>query len=268
MERLWATVKDTKRREGITIAEQGKTLSKSVLVALSNNDNNNRELVIPGSKDNVASVVDGAHDDLEPPKREASEPVLAPTDATSSRQLRIEELESQLKTIEDNRESRRKESEVLLLRHKLLNLAIERADRKGECGWDQRLCFGDEEWREFGEGVLESYDAPVASESTRMDVDGEETEEAEWWCRGKKKCERHAGWQKIRERELYNEKEEEAETHQMLDRKEQDIRSRINELKNPGSSAIKLDSVTEVKAVVNGDGSVKGPSKKKKKSGK
>ena len=44
---------------------------------------------------------------------------------------------------------------------------------------------------EFGAEVLQSYESPKdeAGGGDAIQVDGT----GEWWCRGKKKCERHAG---------------------------------------------------------------------------
>jgi COMPASS component SPP1 len=73
-------------------------------------------------------------------------------------------------------------------RLRLLARANERADIVGQCGWDQRLCYGDEECVEFGAGVLESYD---------MHAEGDEAQVEEfgvWWCAESRKCPRHAGY--------------------------------------------------------------------------
>jgi COMPASS component SPP1 len=85
------------------------------------------------------------------------------------------------------REELRKGMEVITLRERLLELAMARAENFSMCGWDQRLCFGDEEWTQYGEGVLESYEH--ASDS--MQVDGHE--QGQWWCSGEKECQRHKG---------------------------------------------------------------------------
>ena len=93
-------------------------------------------------------------------------------------------------------EELKQEHDVISWRQKVLELAAARADRVDECGWDQRLIFDEEEYLEFGDGVLESYEerSPqlngAAEES--MQVDGA-CGHGEWWCRGKKKCQRHAG---------------------------------------------------------------------------
>ena len=82
--------------------------------------------------------------------------------------------------------------EVVLWREKLLELATARATAAEQCGWDQRLCFGDEDYAEFGPGVLESYeDEEETKAGDAMQVDA--PEEQVWWCQGKKKCDRHSG---------------------------------------------------------------------------
>lgn len=89
------------------------------------------------------------------------------------------------------RENIKKGMEVVNWRERLLDLAKGRAVQVGLCGWDQRLCFGDEEWADFGAEVLESYEEHnPRCEEDEMEVDGEE---GEWWCPGEAMCERHAG---------------------------------------------------------------------------
>lgn len=90
-------------------------------------------------------------------------------------------LRPQLDQIVHVRDAMKEEMEIVLWRETLTQLASDRADGLDECGWDQRLCMDDEDYAEAGAAVLESY--------------GEDTqgEEEEWWCRGKKKCDRHSG---------------------------------------------------------------------------
>ena len=102
-------------------------------------------------------------------------------------------LEKLLDKISSRRDELRKELDVVLWREKLIELAAARAEQLDECGWDQRLCFGEEEYAEFGSSVLESYEEGEHSAGDAMHVDGASAEEVEWWCRGQKKCVRHAG---------------------------------------------------------------------------
>jgi COMPASS component SPP1 len=105
----------------------------------------------------------------------------------------LDRLRAQLDDVVRTRETLMREMEPIVWREKVSTLAIQRAEGVEECGWDQRLCFGDEDIAEFGSGVVESYEA----EAKAKDEAGEEAEteeaDAEWWCKGKKKCERHAG---------------------------------------------------------------------------
>lgn len=94
-----------------------------------------------------------------------------------------ERCNAELADISTERDRLKHEAEVIAWRERLAELAAKRAERVDECGWDQRLCFGDEEWADFGVGVLESYEEDGESEG----------QNGEWWCLGKKKCERHAG---------------------------------------------------------------------------
>jgi len=81
------------------------------------------------------------------------------------------------------RKETRDSMEIIAWREQLLQLASERAEQIDQCGWDQRLCFGEKEWQAYGAGVLESYDVK----------DENEDEDGEWWCSGQKSCKRHNG---------------------------------------------------------------------------
>jgi hypothetical protein len=111
----------------------------------------------------------------------------------------VERLNGQLDKVMQDREKLKKEMDLVLWRARLVELATERSERIDECAWDQRLCFGVEEYADFGTEVLASYEENTEKEEAKhegddaMQVDSTGAEEGEWWCRGKKKCERHAG---------------------------------------------------------------------------
>jgi hypothetical protein len=111
----------------------------------------------------------------------------------------VERLNGQLDKVMQDREKLKKEMDLVLWRARLVELATERSERVDECAWDQRLCFGVEEYADFGTEVLASYEENTEKEEAKhegddaMQVDSTGAEEGEWWCRGKKKCERHAG---------------------------------------------------------------------------
>ena len=175
---LWAAVKDAKRREGVVTPEPHRTIPRSILAALQNGTSS------PSAKAqaNISALE---------PAFESS-----PTRDEPANAKLVKTLEAQLESISRQRETSKKEMELIIWRERLLMLAAERANKVKECGWDQRMCFGDEEIMEFGESVLDSYEEPSATpkgdEENEMDVD-EQVGEGEWWCRGKQKCERHAG---------------------------------------------------------------------------
>jgi COMPASS component SPP1 len=98
----------------------------------------------------------------------------------------ISRLNELLSSIVSLREETKKGLDAITWREKLLELASERAEQLSECGWDQRLCFGDEECTEFGASVLETYEA---SKQDDPNIEGF----GAWWCPGKKACDRHAG---------------------------------------------------------------------------
>jgi len=163
------------------------------------------------------------------------------------------------------REELRKGMDIILWRERLLELAHERAVQLGQCGWDQRLCFGEDEWAEFGTGVLESYEE-VAKEGSQTD---DATESEEWWCLESEKCERHTGWQTIRAHDIAKEKEMKEEALFRLTTKEREIRKRIEDIVEPFNRSCIDPSAAPLKPskLVNGNakGKTNGDSKKGKK---
>ena len=106
----------------------------------------------------------------------------------------VERLNGKLDSVMQEREKVKKEMDVVLWRARIVELATERSEKFDQCAWDQRLCFGVEEYSDFGMEVLVSYEENAEKEGVdAMQVDTTGAEEGEWWCRGKKKCERHAG---------------------------------------------------------------------------
>ncbi|KAI6136673.1 hypothetical protein F5141DRAFT_42911 [Pisolithus sp. B1] len=105
----------------------------------------------------------------------------------------VGQLNSRLEEIVKQREMIKLDMDMVLWREKLVTLAAQRAGKVDECGWDQRLCFGKEEWTDFGAEVLDSYEEKTEHGNDAMHVDEISPDHGEWWCAGKKKCERHAG---------------------------------------------------------------------------
>ncbi|KAJ7038152.1 hypothetical protein C8F04DRAFT_1089730 [Mycena alexandri] len=149
--------------------------------------------------------------------------------------------------------------DIVLWRERLLELASERAEQVGQCGWDQRLCFGEDEWAEFGAGVLESYED---AREDGMQVDAEE-----WWCVEGEKCARHAGWQAIRGKDIAKEKEKKEEALYKLTTRERELRKRIEDIVEPFNRSKCLDPALQSSKLVNGNakGKTNGDAKKGKK---
>lgn len=173
-ESLWESVKHAEKREGVVIR-------------------------VNGAKDYTAECVIKTEDVKPSIADHVEEPKVClvtekwQVKATKSH-LELERLRDILHRVVKMREDIKKGVEVVLWREKLLELAAERAKSLCLCGWDQRLCFGDEEWAEFGVGVLESYESGgenLDEAGNSMQVDN--VEEGEWWCPGKAMCDRHAG---------------------------------------------------------------------------
>jgi COMPASS component SPP1 len=158
-DKLWESVKNAEKREGIVISADNGIFRK---------DENDADC-----------------------KHEVED--IKPRQTKAEREL--ERLTSLLDQVVRLREHIKKGMEVVVWRERLIALASERAEQVDQCGWDQRLCFGDDEWADFGAGVLESYeDVKTESNQGDMQVDGVSEELGEWWCPGKKMCDRHAGW--------------------------------------------------------------------------
>ena len=167
---LWASVKDTKQREGVVVKVQ----------VLGNPNEAFYEEKRPSAT--VGHLIQEAHEVQQPTK--------------SQRDRKIARLQAQLNKLSPKREEVKKDLEVIMWREKLLQLAIARADSlRNECGWDQRLCMDDEDYADYGRAVLESYEEGHGQPNgvDAMHVDGT-LEAGEWWCRGVKKCPRHAGY--------------------------------------------------------------------------
>ncbi|KAG5648027.1 hypothetical protein DXG03_007062 [Asterophora parasitica] len=185
-EKLWETVKDAEKREGVAVCAE----------------------------------------DPNPAKMDVDEPCKDEKEKEEQKKGKVEREVERLNVLLDGvvevREEIKKGMETVIWREKLLELATERAVQVGECGWDQRLCFGDEEWEEFGTGVLESYEEGKADE-----------DEGEWWCPGKKNCDRHSGWQTVRYKDVEKEKENKEDALSNLTTREREIRKRIEDILDP-----------------------------------
>lgn len=107
----------------------------------------------------------------------------------------LERLEVQINKISVRRDELKADEDIVVWRATVVDCAARRADRSGQCGWDGRLLWHDEEVRDFGAEVIESYERAESREDNdgEMVVDGTLYDEGEWWCTGKKKCDRHAG---------------------------------------------------------------------------
>ena len=168
-EKMWESVKEAEKREG-------------VVVCADEDDNRPAKMEVDVGVDGKGDGVPAADSKAKKGKVERE----------------TERLNAQLDRVVHLREQIKKEVEVALWRQRLLELASARAAKVDQCGWDQRLCFGDEEWVEFGAGVWEGYEESGRRDGAKedaMQVDGAPPpeDEGEWWCVGKKVCERHAG---------------------------------------------------------------------------
>jgi len=256
--RLWESVKDAEKREGIVV----------------------RAVAIATEVDGLTKSEDTIHASKTRPQSDV--PLLEVVKASQSRiERELARLHRQLEKLAQRRDQLKKDMEVVLWREKLVQLATARAETLDECGWDQRLCFGDEECAEFGAGVLESYEeqGQDANENgDTMQVDGANNEEGVWWCRGKKKCDRHAGWQKLRAAEVEFDKDAMETAILKVTTQEREIRKQIEDVMDPQARAaaatvpmsplqplngkLDLDDLGPPIVRMNGDAGKKGKKKK------
>lgn len=272
-ELLWDSVKAAERREGVVIwADAKDSLPKKEEEAKENG-------VYGSDAAKLESTSPTAARDIGPPQHKVTK-----------LEREVEQLNRVLDEVGRTREELRHGMDVVIWRERLLELATARAENLGLCGWDQRLCFGDAEWADFGAGVLESYED---GSGEGMQVDGA-GEEAEWWCPGKTQCDRHAGygglhirrfdeltllilrWQAVRSRDVCKEKEKKEEALLKITTKEREVRKRIEDIleahnrscnepltNNPKPlKSSKLSNGHNTKVKTNGDTTRKGKKRK------
>ncbi|PFH54515.1 hypothetical protein AMATHDRAFT_44374 [Amanita thiersii Skay4041] len=214
-EQLWESVKHAEKREGVVIrVDRSKDIKPEIVVKA--------EPLMAQEELNRSEI-----ETITATSRSQGKAIKS--------QLEVERLRHLLNRIVKMREEVKQGMEVVIWREKLLELASERAKQVDQCGWDQRLCFGYEEWAEFGADVLVSYESVINEVEGHMLVDGAApTEgEGEWWCPGKIMCDRHAGWQAIRAKDICNEREQREESLAKLTTRERELRKRIEDIVDP-----------------------------------
>ena len=171
--KLWETVKDADAREGVATVLSKPKEPATVKAEV--------------DADGDVRLADGTSHDIKP-EHPANKPATTVKKGLSKQKEReLVRLRKELEKVVDLRNSMKQELEIIECRDTLIKLASQRSEGVGECGWDQRLCMDDEEWIEVGSTILENYDG--------QDQQEDESESfGEWWCRGKKKCDRHAGY--------------------------------------------------------------------------
>ncbi|KAJ7254067.1 hypothetical protein B0H12DRAFT_1115786 [Mycena haematopus] len=241
-ELLWDSVKDAQKREAV------------VIVHVEEEDKNEGMEGCMKENGDAAVAVPVVTARVKPPSMGKVEREVASLNAV-------------LDEIVTLREDLKEGMDIVLWRERLLDLASERAEQVGQCGWDQRLCFGDDECADFGAGVLETYEDGAKD---GMQVDGAPDAE-DWWCVEGEKCERHAGWQLIRGKDIAKEREKKEEALYRLTTREREIRKRIEDIVEPYNRSRCLDpgaSPLKSSKLVNGNAKGKitnGDSKKGKK---
>lgn len=171
--KLWETVKDADAREGVTTAFP--MVKKPATVKTE------------AEADGDIKLTDGTLHDTKPGSHVDGPATTVKKGLSKQKERELSRLRKELEKVVDLRNSTKQELEIIEWRDSLIKLATQRSEEVGECGWDQRLCMDDEEWIEVGPAILENYDG--------QDQQDDELESlGEWWCRGKKRCDRHAGY--------------------------------------------------------------------------
>ncbi|KAG8925768.1 hypothetical protein FRC02_009438 [Tulasnella sp. 418] len=134
----------------------------------------------------------------------------------------------------------------------LLEVAAKRTESQGfegRCGYDTRIGKDEGEWEDW----VESEDGRKAFEGfgeTEEDAEMEREELKKWICEGRKKCERHSGWQKLKRADIELERDVLQRAIQKLKTRERDLRTRVEDIlalrTPPGSVAGKGDVATQV----------------------
>ncbi|RXW19888.1 hypothetical protein EST38_g5984 [Candolleomyces aberdarensis] len=211
-DKLWESVKNVEKREGVVVRLEDDDNTSSLSSCHGKSD-----LDCQQAKESTGTLKNGA--------LKASKPKKAKGEREKERLTKM--LDQVMRTSNDLK----KGMGVLAWREKLLELATERAETVTQCGWDQRLCYGDEEWVEHGQSVFESYEDRGDGD---MDVDGQsDNGEGDWWCAEEAACSRHMGWQTTRYKDICKEKEKKEEALHKLSGRESDIRKRLEDIANP-----------------------------------
>lgn len=252
--KLWEAVRDADAREGVaTILSRPK---KRATV----------KAEVDGDGD--VKLTDSAPHDTKPTPLASWPTTTVKKGLSKQKERELARLRKELEKVVDLRNSMKQELEIIEWRDSLIKLASQRSEELGECGWDQRLCMDDEEWVEVGPAILGNYDG--------QDQQEDEPEPfGEWWCRGKKKCDRHAGyvlrfslervsqliygclsrWQRLRAAEVEFEIHQKGLGLRKLAETERDIRRRIEDIMDPQLVPAQVQvNGKENRARVNGTG--------------
>ncbi|KDQ16235.1 hypothetical protein BOTBODRAFT_30954 [Botryobasidium botryosum FD-172 SS1] len=148
-------------------------------------------------------------------------------------EVQLGRLKEALDKVTRERESRLALIRSLVGRIGLLKHAEKRADGKasdGLCGFDIRMCWDEQEWREWfdakGRELIEE------AEENKVDDERMEEDDSEWYCVGKRKCDRHVGWQKLKLTDFELEKSVNERSLELLTTRERDLRRRIEDLES------------------------------------
>ncbi|EAU93019.2 hypothetical protein CC1G_06739 [Coprinopsis cinerea okayama7 len=215
-EKLWESVKHAEKREGVVVRiEATDECAKPANLVTPTDDEDSKNGVLCSSEKTS--------------QLKAGKPVKTKVERDKER------LNATLDHLAKVQDEIKKSLEILSWRERLLNLAVERSETVSQCGWDQRLCFGDDEWTEgLGQTIADSYES--YDRSDRMDIDeaeGTPSVEGSWWCSQDSGCARHVGWQTTRFKDIAKEKEKREEAFAKFHGREQDVRAQLEELESP-----------------------------------
>ncbi|KAG8978878.1 hypothetical protein FRB94_012607 [Tulasnella sp. JGI-2019a] len=207
----------------------------------------------------------------------ASGLVSLPTDGKRLEEARmLEKLRASLEDLKVARVQKVKAIAAADARLVLLDLTVQRNESEGgtRCGYDLRLGMGEDVWEDFvesedGRRAFEGYGIGVDPRKETMDAvelravqADEELElkelEKSLCNRPKRKCERHAGWQKLKKADFDLEKDITERSLHKLKSKHRDLCRRIGDieaLRTPPDSAIDQGSghARQIDIVLNDD---------------
>lgn len=174
-EPVWDAVKDSRKVEGLTKAEEATKPAKLFAAEYADAMAVDTKPLVNGHA--KINGVNGYH--------------LVNGHGASQTETQLETLRDMLDRIARERDALLRALDFVRARERLIEISSGRSERMGHCGWDERLLFSDGEWQAW---IGRAQDGGGGAWLLSGGEDSDDTPgESGWWCTGKKKCDRHNG---------------------------------------------------------------------------